>query len=51
MYIMNRINKLIDINERGLLTKFVECYKTVKDIVYNGDGKKAYESFKIVDKL
>ena len=41
---MNRINKMIELNSKGRLNKVLLVYKTVKDIVYNGDSKKAYES-------
>lgn len=41
---MNRINKMIELNYKGRLNKVVFVYKNLKDIVYNGDSKKAYES-------
>ena len=43
---MERINKMIEINSRGHLLDLVFCYKVTKHEVYNGNGLKAYRSFK-----
>ena len=43
---MDRINKMIEINAKGHLQNIVFCYKVVKNEVYNGNGLKAYQSFK-----
>ena len=45
---MDRINKMIEINAKGHLSKMVFCYKVTKHEVYNGNGLKAYKSFKAV---
>ena len=48
---MTRIDKMIEINAQGKLAMFTnKCYKVVKHIVYNGDAKKAYQSFKPLNK-
>ena len=46
---MERINKMIEINANGHLQKIVFCYKVVKHEVYNGNGMKAYQSFKVIN--
>ena len=43
---MERINKMIEINSMGHLLNLVFCYKVIKHEVYNGNGLKAYKSFK-----
>ena len=45
---MDRINKMIEINSRGHLSNMVFAYKVTKHEVYNGNGLKAYKSFKAV---
>ena len=45
---MERINKMIEINSRGHLSNMVFAYKVTKHEVYNGNGLKAYKSFKAV---
>ena len=47
--IMERINRMIEINANGHLQKIVFCYKVVKHEVYNGNGIKAYQSFKVIN--
>ena len=48
---MTRIDKMIEINAQGKLAMFTnKCYKAVEHIVYNGDAKKAYQSFKPLNK-
>lgn len=48
--IMNRIDKMIEINTRKYLSQIAECYSIIKEQVYNGNGKKAYLSLKPISK-
>ena len=43
---MERINKMIEINSRGHLLNLVFFFFLIKHEVYNGNGLKAYKSFK-----
>ena len=46
---MQRINKLIELNSQNKQCEFFQAYKVLKSLVYGGNAKKAYMSFRPVE--